>query len=271
MVEVFEKVKTTDIIRDSLPKLLNRDLTALTLSAGTSFPSEVSDDMIGRLVNRTDLQCIYRLKSANPVQWELVLDYSSPIPNAPTIEAAYQPKNSNLTALSGLSGSANQVPYFTGATTMSVFPITDFGKSVLNSANAAAIRTLYGLGALATKDTVGTNDIQNSSITPAKLAFTPIQSGEGFTTGDVKETASSTVETGWINCAGTIGDASSGADYANANAENLFKALWTNQNISVLPNKGSSAAADWSAHKKLVLPDMSTYASIYNMNLRIKL
>ena len=270
MADVFDRVRTTDVIRDSLPKLLNRDLTALTLSAGTSFPTDVSEDMIGRLVNRTDLQALYRLKSANPVQWELVLDYSSPIPNGTTIAATYQPLNSNLTALSSLSGSANQVPYFVNSNTMSTFPITDFGKSVLNCANATALRTLYGLGALATKDTVGTADIQDSCVTEAKLAFTPIKSGEGFITGDIKETLN-TSETGWIDCNGTIGDASSGADYANANAENLFKSLWTNPDIVVLPSKGSSAQSDWEAHKKIELPDTSVYSSYYDCNVRIKL
>lgn len=270
MAEMFDDVKLTDIIRDSLQKLLNRDLTALTLSAGAAFPSDVNDDMIGRLVNRTDLQTIYRLKSANPVQWEVVLDYSSPIPNGSEIAAAYQPKNSNLTALSNLSGSANQVPYFTGPNSMSSFTITPFGQSVLNCANAEALRTLYGLGALAVKDTVGAADIQNGAVTEEKLAFTPIKQGDGFMTGDIKESYS-TSETGWIECSGTIGDADSGADYANANAENLFKVLWTNQNIVVQPSKGNSAAADWKAHKKIVLPDVSAYSAAYNVYVRIKL
>lgn len=263
MAEMFDDVKLTDIIRDSLQKLLNRDLTALTLSAGAAFPSDVNDDMIGRLVNRTDLQTIYRLKSANPVQWEVVLDYSSPIPNGSEIAAAYQPKNSNLTALSNLSGSANQVPYFTGPNSMSSFTITPFGQSVLNCASAEALRTLYGLGALAVKDTVDTADIENGAITEEKLAFTPIKQGDGFMTGDIKGALSSTPEEGWIDCRGTIGDEDSGADYANADAENLFKALWTNQDIEILPSKGSSAQSDWEAHKKIVLPE--------GLNVRIKL
>lgn len=270
MAEQFDNVKLTDIIRDSLQKLLNRDLTALTFSAGTDFPSDVNDDMIGRLVNRTDLNSIYRLKTANPVQWELVLDYSSTILNATQIAAAYQPKNSNLTALSGLSGNANQVPYFATSTTMSTFPITTFGQSVLNCADAAAVRTLYGLGSLATKDTVGTSDIQDGSITTAKLAFTPIQQSDGFMTGDIKESPVPIAENGWIDCQGTIGDASSEADYANNNAENLFKALWTNQDIEILPDRGNSAAEDWLEHKQLVLPDLLSLL-FYGSYARIKL
>lgn len=271
MAEMFDNIKLTDIIRDSLQKLLNRDLTALTLSAGVEFPTDVNDDMIGRLVNRTDLNAIYRLKSANPVQWEVVLDYSSPIPNGAEIAAAYQSKHSNLTALSNLSGSANQVPYFTGPTSMSSFTITSFGQSVLACSNAEALRTLYGLGALAVKDTVDTDDIDDNSITEEKLAFTPIKESEGFLTGDIKETLSVEAETDWIECSGTIGDGESGADYANTNARSLFVTLWTNQNLEVLPSKGSSATADWQAHKKITLPDTGNYSAFYGTTVRIKL
>jgi len=273
MAEMFDNIKLTDIIRDSLQKLLNRDLTALTFSAGTTFPSDINDDMIGRLVNRTDLNAIYRLKSANPVQWELVLDYSSTILNAVEIAAAYQPKNSNLTALANLSGSTDQVPYFTSSNTMSTFPITSFGKSVANCADAAAVRTLYGLGTLATKDIVGTSDIQDGSITTEKLAFTPIQQGDGFMTGDIKESKDSLpqITSGWIDCEGTIGDVSSGANYANENAEALFKLLWTNPDTEVEPSRGGGAQTDWEDHKRIVLPDVSAYSATYNVYVRIKL
>ena len=269
MVERFDDVRTTDIIRDSLPKLLNRDLTALTFSAGTSFPSDVTSDMVGRIVNRTDLNALYRLKNANPVQWELVLDYSSTIPDGATIAANYQPKSSNLTALSALSGSANQVPYFTGNTTMSAFQISTLGKSLLNTADAEAVRTLYGLGDLSTKDIIATADIQDGAITEAKLSFTPLKVGDGFVTGDVRETLDTSAETGWIECSGTIGDASSGADYANANAEDLFKVLWALPDIEILPSKGASAVADWGDHKKITFPE--TIPSTSNSMIKVKL
>ena len=269
MVEKFDDIRTSDVIRDSLPKLLNRDLTALTFSAGTSFPADVTTEMIGRIVNRTDLNALYRLKNVSPIQWELVLDYSSTIPNATTIAETYQPKNSNLTALSALSGSANQVPYFTGATTMSTFPISTLGKSVLNAADAAAVRTLYGLGALAVKDTIATADIQDGAITEAKLAFTPLKNTDGFITGDLRETMDGSSETGWIECTGTIGDEDSEADYADNDAEDLFKVMWALTDIEVLPSKGASAQADWEAHKKITMPDVSPLME--NSYIKVKL
>lgn len=66
-----------------------------------------------------------------------------------------QDKNVNLNALSGLSGSANLLPYFTGAGVMSATAFTEFARSLLGKNSAAGVNTLLGLGTAATKN-VGT-------------------------------------------------------------------------------------------------------------------
>lgn len=80
----------------------------------------------------------------------------------------------------------------------------------------------------------------------------------GFTTGDVKLTLKTVAESGWILMNdGTIGSGTSGATYANANAQNLFALVWNNIPDAWAPvvgGRGASAAADWSAAKKLTLP-----------------
>lgn len=56
----------------------------------------------------------------------------------------------------------------------------------------------------------------------------------------------------------TIGDASSGADWANADAEALFLFLYAHVSDTYCPvsgGRGASAAADWAAHKTLTIPD----------------
>lgn len=72
---------------------------------------------------------------------------------------------------------------------------------------------------------------------------------------------SGTVPAGWLLLTGqTIGDASSGADFADADAEDLFVHLWTvcdNANAAVSGGRGASAAADWAAHKTLAMPNPS--------------
>ena len=76
---------------------------------------------------------------------------------------------------------------------------------------------------------------------------------------------SSQVPAGWlIENGGSIGDAGSGGtNLASAACEALFKLLWPNSNYSVQDSdgtaatKGSTASDDWTAHKRLVLTNMS--------------
>jgi microcystin-dependent protein len=75
-----------------------------------------------------------------------------------------------------------------------------------------------------------------------------------------------TAPTGWFLANGqTFGDASSGADHASADYEDLFTLLWTAFADAQLPiltsaggasTRGASAAADWGAHKRLTLPNL---------------
>jgi hypothetical protein len=83
-----------------------------------------------------------------------------------------------------------------------------------------------------------------------------------FTTGDVKETYKTTADTGWVMLDdGSVGDASSGGTTrANADCEALFTVLWGISSLSIQDSSGSSstkgatAAADWAAHKRMLLP-----------------
>jgi microcystin-dependent protein len=66
--------------------------------------------------------------------------------------------------------------------------------------------------------------------------------------------------TGYVMCAGkTIGDAlSGGTERANADTSALFQLLWnsmTNVEAPVTGGRGSSAAADFAAHKSITVPD----------------
>lgn len=81
---------------------------------------------------------------------------------------------------------------------------------------------------------------------------------DGFTTGDIKLKYGDSEEAGYVRCNGrTMGSASSGAtERANADTEVLFKYLWnTDPNLSVSGGRGVSANSDWSANKRITLPD----------------
>jgi hypothetical protein len=269
-MDSFDPVRLTDTIKDSLQKLLNRDLTTLTLSSGIVFPSTITEEMVGMICNRTDLKTLYQLTSYEPIEWTAVLNYSEYIPNGREISESYQPLANNLTLFSNVAMGDNKVPFFLNANEMTSFTLTEIGKTLLTATDIESVRhDVLGLGSLATKSVIENDDIAVNTITKDKLTFTPIEKKEGFATSDIKETFNPVVQEGWINYAGTIGNANSGATYANDNAEALFKALWVRDGITVSPDKGTLADSDWSAGKKITLPPaFKLYESSY---VRIKL
>lgn len=62
------------------------------------------------------------------------------------LDTLYQPLDTDLTAIAGLSSAADKVPYFTGAGTASVADFTAAGRALVDDATAAAQCTTLGLG-----------------------------------------------------------------------------------------------------------------------------
>jgi microcystin-dependent protein len=102
-------------------------------------------------------------------------------------------------------------------------------------------------------------------LSPEALQIAGVNIG-AFTTGDVKLTFKTTADPGWVMMNdSTIGDASSNATYANANASALFALLYNNiadVNAPILTSGGSattrgaqgSAATAFANHCRLKLP-----------------
>lgn len=92
-------------------------------------------------------------------------------------------------------------------------------------------------------------------------AETKFSTGETIPVGAINMWSTSTAPSSWLLCeGGTIGDASSGGTArANADCETLFKLLWNNfadAQLAVTGGRGASANNDWTAHKKIALPNM---------------
>lgn len=107
----------------------------------------------------------------------------------------------------------------------------------------------------------------NNEDTPPSAKWGLVVYGQQFITGDILPWAFTTIRTGgwlWMNGT-TIGSAASGATQrANADTATLYAMLWGEYSNTVLPiqdsagvatTRGASAAADFSANKRLPLPD----------------
>lgn len=99
----------------------------------------------------------------------------------------------------------------------------------------------------------------------AAVNLTPTELNNLFTTGDVKLTLKTTADSGWVMMNdGSIGNASSGAtSRANDDTEDLFTLIWDNISNDWAPlqdssgsatPRGASAADDFAANRRLVLP-----------------
>lgn len=60
-----------------------------------------------------------------------------------------QPSSANLTALAGLTGAANRLPYFTGQGALSLATLTAKARELLGAVDAAGMRAALGLGTAA--------------------------------------------------------------------------------------------------------------------------
>lgn len=271
MSQEYQNISVTEKVYDSLPKLLKRDETGATLSAGTSEPQSIASWMIGRVFLKTDSKTLAYLSSTSPVVWTPMLDFSQPLATLQQVVSGYQPLNSNLTALSQLVISANTIPYFNSTTSMSLLPVTNFTRDLFGCEDADDVRTLLNLGDLATVDSITSSNVDNyifdGSLPVSKFNFTPITAGEGYTVGDIKESYDSENETGYLllNKGYTIGDSSSNATYTGNDYQSLYFKIWGLANVNAYTSsgsstdKGSSASNCWNAHKRLSLPSGTNY------------
>ena len=72
----FVQIPSTKTLSDSLSDILNNDMTSLSCSSGTAFPT--TNLQLGMPCYRTDEKKLYRLTAVSPSSvWTLEIDFSS--------------------------------------------------------------------------------------------------------------------------------------------------------------------------------------------------
>jgi hypothetical protein len=122
-----------------------------TFNVGTASASRI-------VINSNDIDLATSGVSAGTYTQVTVDAYGRTTSGAnPTTLSGYgitdaQPLDATLTALAGVTVSADQVIYSTGTDAFSTSSLTSFGRSLIDDADAATARTTLGLGTIATQN-----------------------------------------------------------------------------------------------------------------------
>lgn len=114
---------------------------------------------------------------------------------AHTHPTLYQPLDSELTAIAGLTSAADRLPYFTGSGTASLATLTSTGRSLIDDTSTSAMRTTLGLGTAAVLNQgVGLTDLID--VQTAMAAFAGIINSWTYVriTSDQSTTSTSAVD-----------------------------------------------------------------------------
>lgn len=135
---------------------INQDPATATTYWGKAFPeSSASLEALRALTPATDRAPYFTNGTTAALMTvtafaRTILDDTTNTAVRTTIGA--QASHANLTALSGATAETNTFPYWNSATTMLASPITAFGRSLIDDADAPAARTTLGLGTAALSD-----------------------------------------------------------------------------------------------------------------------
>jgi hypothetical protein len=106
-----------------------------------------------------------------------------------------QAQHDILDDLSGVTQATDKLPYFSSSSAMTTASFTTFARTILDDADASAVRTTLGLGTLSTKSTVASADITNGTIEGVDIASGVALAGDPTTTTQTSTDSSTKIAT----------------------------------------------------------------------------
>lgn len=259
----YPHIDPTDYIDESLGNILARDDAAKHgFRRLSSFPSVTNDDVGMKIyiVGRGNFQLI---ASDPEPQWKQLSDDSRNIAYMDWIIENYQPISKLLTSLSKLRDVSNALPYFNGPEDMQAINLSGYMKNILGLTDNNEVVEALKLGSAAKLDYPIDGKYIDEGTLPLSAFSKELIQNIGFSTGDAKLTYKTTADSGWVMADdGSIGNVGSGAtNRANADTYDLFKLMWnisacTLQTYAGTNTVKTTAAADWSSNKRLILPKL---------------
>lgn len=274
MTQIFNDIPSTALVGSSLDDIKNRDQAAKTNFMGTALPTVTADDVgmsvvIIKTENDILTRQVWRLVgfTGNNADWVIERDLNKGLVYSNTSSdkeiTDYQPLNTLLTSLSGQTAgsgqsNANKFPYLSANNTFSLAPITATARNLLAAADAAAARSVLGLGSLATKNSVAAADIGNvltisnlANATPntiikynASGVPTLVSMPSGIPVGSIMIWTSTVLpDNSWIFC------------YGQQLSKSTYSELWSYASGS---NNIVSDFSDWQTNRKGSFYDENT-------------
>ena len=203
--------------------------------------------------------------------WELIVNPNEPPIKEIIVSSERQRLNENLTKFSE--------PFFPegekGIIVNGEFiPVSTFYINSLSSVNKEAeFKKAVGLGSLAEKSIINSNNIENNTIPKSKISKDIIVDSP-FVVGDTIISLVNRVKDGFVRLSPsnsqtfTVGNISSSSTYKGDTYFDLFEFVWEKLNTKIFTSsggtssKGSSAENDWLSNKRLSLPSAAVPNSI---------
>lgn len=249
MSQNFPNITGEDYIDSGILALQDRDNAVLTWFGGTATPNNPFNNLIWNDLSTNSIKWYHNS------DWETIIDYGQDYITSSNLSVSYQALNSNLTDYSEVSVSG------TGFITNEWIPISSFFINKLWS----GFKDNIEIGNLAYKSKLGTQEIEDGSISIDKLTTT-VDTVAPFKVGDVIPSFNPGNKSGCVKMSKsadvvfTIGATASNSTYTGNTYKNLFRFVWQNQSLpiynsnGVSTTKGSNWEADWNNNKRLQLP-----------------